>query len=264
MVSYIDLFAAGTQPYPWFLYLFDLILNLTSGLGHRELTPLSLSTPPHLPFQLHPTGTPSAIQRFSISAFLSFCFFHFFVPLKLSLSQVISLNSSHFSINLNFQRSSINTGNMAPPALPLSYRADRAFDQTPPPYQDLTSTPPKSAPASKRSPRELSPELGYYSVPSSFKFTPVNRAASTVSSSTLSLPPLPTSPTSSTCQKLEKTQEDMPPHVRAAEMTATDFQVVLRFHAANKQAYLIIRDDVVAYAIQHGITGVETPGPDAW
>jgi hypothetical protein len=55
----------------------------------------------------------------------------------------------------------------------------------------------------------------------------------------------------------------MPPRVSAADMNATDFKVVLGFHAANKQAYLTIRDHVKVYAIQHGITGVDTPGPDA-
>jgi hypothetical protein len=47
-------------------------------------------------------------------------------------------------------------------------------------------------------------------------------------------------------------------------MSATDFKVVLGFHTGNKQAYMIIRDDVVAYAIQHGITGVDMYGPESW
>jgi hypothetical protein len=47
-------------------------------------------------------------------------------------------------------------------------------------------------------------------------------------------------------------------------MTATDFKVELGFHTANKHAYLILRDDIVAYAIQNGIMGVDRCGPSAW
>ena len=43
-----------------------------------------------------------------------------------------------------------------------------------------------------------------------------------------------------------------------------DFKPVLGFYASNKQAYLIICDDVVTYAIQNGITSVNMPGPNAW
>jgi len=153
---------------------------------------------------------------------------------------------------------------MAPPALPEPYSPDSAFNQTPPPYRDLTPALLNSPLAPKSSPvlqREISPELIYYSASPSFKFKPINRQESTASSSTLSPPP---SPISSACQKPAKTRESMPLRVRAADMSATDFKVVLGFHAANKQAYQIIRNHVTVYAIQHGITSVDTPGPDAW